>query len=314
MKKIITKIVAAAMCGCMAFSIVPSVPVWADSSRIITLGADLSDDEKETVLEFFGLDEDDLDDMEVLTITNDMEHDLLDGIVANSVIGSRTYSCAYIEPNDSDTINVKTANLTYVTSSAIYNALQTAGVEGCDVIVTAPFEVSGTGALTGIFEAYDMTGDALDEDKEELATEELIVTSDLEEEYGEEAAEMLTAVKQDIASESDELSEDEIQEIIEEKAEEYNITLSEDDIEKVSSIMDSIQDMDYDVDSFSQQASEIIDSASEVVQSEGFQSFFSGIINWFKKLFGMAVDTYEENGGDTSIFDEIDTSVFDFDN
>ncbi len=318
MKTSLKKSIALLMAASVALGAAPSVTARADSSsKIVTLGEDLSDSQRETVLDFFGLDEDDLDDMEVLIIDNEMEHDLLDDVVASSVIGTKTYSCAYIQPNDSEVINVKTANLTYVTSSAIYNALQTAGVEGCDVIVTAPFEVSGTGALTGIFEAYDMTGDSLDEDKESLAAQELVMDSSLEETYGDDAADMITDIKSEVVSSGTTLSEDEIASIVSEKAANYGISLSDEDTQTITSFAQTLQDMDYDSSSFTQQAEDIISSVSDSIssgESSGIMGFFQKIINWFKKLFGLAQDAVESSSGDaSSIFDNIDTSVFDFD-
>lgn len=316
LKRILSGVLAITLCMCAA----PAVTARADSTnRIVTLGEDLSDEQRETVLDFFGLDEDDLEDMDVITIDNDMEHDLLDGIVASSIIGTKTYSCAYIQPNSGDVINVKTANLTYVTSSAIYNALQTAGVEGCDVIVTAPFAVSGTGALTGIFEAYDLAGESLDDAKEDLAAQELIMDSDLEEAYGESAADMVTEIKNEVASSDTTLTKDEIAEIIGAKAKEYGVTLSQEDAETLASFAEKLQGLDYDSSSFSEQAEEIINTVSEEVsdkakESGGFWNFFQSIIDWFKSLFGMAKDAAEESGTDVdSIFDNIDTSVFQFD-
>jgi uncharacterized protein YpuA (DUF1002 family) len=140
----------------MALSL--DITAYADSSRIVTLGANLNEEQKEKVLSFFGLTESDLDNMDVIYVNNKQERQYLEGIVADDVIGTKTYSCSYIEPTTSGGINVKTANLTYVTSSILYNTLQTAGVENCNIIVTAPFPVSGTGALTGIFLAFDNAG------------------------------------------------------------------------------------------------------------------------------------------------------------
>ena len=41
----------------------------------------------------------------------------------------------------------------------IASALTTAGVENCDVKAASPFDVSGTGALTGAMKAYEVATD-----------------------------------------------------------------------------------------------------------------------------------------------------------
>lgn len=50
------------------------------------------------------------------------------------------------------------------------NALATAGITDAKVLISAPFPVSGTGALTGIYKAYeDMTGVSLNDLAKNLA-------------------------------------------------------------------------------------------------------------------------------------------------
>ena len=266
-------------------------PVYADSQRIITLGADLSDEQRQTVLAFFGVSEEDLSTIDVITITNEDEHDVLDGIVANNVIGTHTYSCAYIEPTFGSGINIKTANLTYVTANSLYNALQTAGVENCNLVVTAPFEVSGTGALTGVFKAYEQQGKALDEDKQELAAEELIIDAQLENTYGEDSTNLVTDVKGEIVDTPDKLDAVEIQEIIESKAEEYDIELDEDDTASLVSLMEKLQTMEYDTDTFKQKLDEIQSNVEE--KAEQGKGVLAKIGNFFKILlyivFGGAI-------------------------
>ena len=229
-----------------------AIPVYADSQRIITLGADLSDEQRETVLSFFGVTEDDLNTIDVITVTNKDEHDVLDGIVTNDVIGTHTYSCAYIEPTLSGGINIKTANLNYVTSNSLYNALQTAGVQNCNLIVTAPFKVSGTGALTGVFKAYENQGEGLDEEKQELAAEELIIDAQLENVYGEISSDIVSDAKDEVVNNDSELSTEEIQEIVESKAADYGVELTDDDMAGLVGILEKLQTMEYDANTFKQ--------------------------------------------------------------
>ena len=74
----------------------------------------------------------------------------MEGIASEEQIGTRTYSCSYVQPTSDGGIQVKVANLTYVTSSMIASTLTTSGVENCNVVAASPIAVSGTGALTGI--------------------------------------------------------------------------------------------------------------------------------------------------------------------
>ena len=300
LKKACASMVAAAL----VLALLPASAFADSSSTIVTLGADLTSDQQATVLEFFGLTESDLENMEVITVTNSDEREYLEGTVSDSIIGTKTLSCSYIQLTDSGGIEVETANLTYVTKSAIYNALQTAGVENCTAVVTAPYDVSGTGALTGIFLAVEQaTGEELDEEKKAAATEELVETSDLEETYGSDVAGVISDVKDQVVSATEDLSTDEISALVEETASDYGVSLSDSDLASITSLVENIQGLDYDTSAFSDTLSGIAGDSSGVLAS--IKSFFAGIASFFKGLFG--------GSSSSSILDSLDTDVFELD-
>ena len=300
LKKACASMVAAAL----VLALLPASAFADSSSTIVTLGADLTSDQQATVLEFFGLTESDLENMEVITVTNSDEREYLEGTVSDSIIGTKTLSCSYIQLTDSGGIEVETANLTYVTKSAIYNALQTAGVENCTAVVTAPYDVSGTGALTGIFLAAEQaTGEELDEEKKAAATEELVETSDLEETYGSDVAGVISDVKDQVISATEDLSTDEISALVEETANDYGVSLSDSDLSSITSLVENIQGLDYDTSAFSDTLSSIAGDSSGVLAS--IKSFFSSIASFFAGLFG--------GGSSSSILDNLDTDVFELD-
>ena len=321
MKKKFTAMVLAFVC---VFTSV--MPVYADTTEIVTLGNDLSDDQKEKVLDFFGLTDEDLNTKQVITVTNDDERQYLEGKVSDSIIGTKTYSCAYFQPTEDGGINVKTANLTYVTKNTLYNALQTAGIENCNLIVTAPFQVSGTGALTGVFMAFESTGQELDEYKKDLASEELVETADLEKEYGEDVTNMVSDIKEEVIETPDALSGDDIKGIVEQKAKEHNITLKDEDTNKIVELTQKLQKLEYDANAFTSQLKKTetsLDNAGKAVSSTatGFfgkvKQFFVNIINWFKNLFSGNNKSNKSNkateGTESSIFDNVNTDVFKYD-
>ena len=310
LRKYLNAALAAVVAVVLALAIAPAAAFADSSSRIVTLGADLTDAQRETVLSFFNLTEEDLEDMEVIEVNNTQEREYLEGVLDDSIIGYKTLSCAYIQITSSGGINVETANLTYVTKSTIYNALQTAGIENCNVVVTAPYEVSGTGALTGIFLAFEADGTELDEDKKEAATEELVATAELEETYGSEVAEVISDVKNEVTSSSEDLSSDEISELVEETASDYSISLSEDDLATIVSLIETIQQLDYDVNAFANTLSGLSESADGILGA--IQSLFSGIVDFFKNLFASLTGGDSTSDSD-SILDSLDTDVFELD-
>ena len=219
--------------------------VQADSSNVVTLGANLTQEQKTSMYEYFGTS---ADQVETIEVTNADERKYMEGIASEEQIGTRTYSCSYVEPTSDGGIQVKVANLTYVTSSMIASTLTTSGVENCNVVAASPIAVSGTGALTGIMMAYETaSGETLDEGQKAAATEELVTTGELADAVGDEAA---TGIMNDVKEQviGDGLTDpSEIQDAVTEAAKTYNITLTEDQMNKIISLMENISQYDYDV-------------------------------------------------------------------
>lgn len=309
------KLIAIIMTLAITLSVFSPVS-FADSTKIVTLGADLSDEQKQTVLDFFGID--DLGAVQAIEVNNAEEHDTLGEFVPAAQIGTKTYSCAYIEPTSSGGINVKTANLTYVSNQTLANALMTAGIQNCNLIVTAPFPVSGTGALTGVYKAYDSMGKKLDDDKKVVATQELLVTSEMEEIYGDDINQVITEIKDEVIEETKGMSDDEIRGVIKAKADQYNVTLSDDDVEKILDLIKKIQLLDYDTDAFKSKINETLEAISENGGGalETVKNFFSNVVSFIKGIFNKGDDSNtgsDNQDSDGSIFDNIDTDVFNFD-
>ena len=178
-------VIAALLCS-LCLTAGGAVPAMADSARVVTLGADLTQDQKDTMMRYFKTD---ASQVQILTITNQDEREHLGDYIPLEQIGTRTLSCAYVKPTQSGGIKVRTANLNYVTGNMIANALSTAGVTNCEAVAACPYEVSGTGALTGVIMAYESaSGQKLDSTKKDLATKEVVVTGDLAQQVGNDNA------------------------------------------------------------------------------------------------------------------------------
>ncbi|MDO5589816.1 MAG: DUF1002 domain-containing protein [Lachnospiraceae bacterium] len=251
----------------------------ADSSKVVTLGTNLSADQKKSMYEYFGTSEDKVDTIEV---TNEDERKYMEGIASEAQIGHKTFSCSYVEPTTSGGIQVKVANLTYVTSSMIASTLSTSGVENCNVVAASPIEVSGTGALTGIMMAYESaSGEKLDEGKKEAATEELVATGELADDVGQDkATELMNGVKEDVIEDGIK-DKDDIEDKVEEKANDVGVNLTDEQKDKIVSLMEKISQYDYDVKSLQQTLNNLEG------KSEGF---FSKIASSIKGLFGGSSD------------------------
>lgn len=249
--------------------------VRADSSKVVTLGANLTDSQKNSMYEYFGTSS---DKAEVIEVTNADERKYLEGVAPDEQIGTRTYSCSYVEPTTSGGIQVKVSNLTYVTSSMISSTLLTSGVENCNVVAASPIEVSGTGALTGIMMAYEKaTGTTLNDDQKAAATDELVTTGDLANDIGQDKAEnVMNDVKKDVI-EGKLTDADDIQNAVENAAKDNNVTLTQEQIDKISDLMKNISQYDYDVKALKNTLDNIDGKSS---------GFFSNLWSSIKGIFG----------------------------
>lgn len=244
--KLFKKISAVALSLAIAFGASATVfadKVEADKDAVITLGANLKPNQKKEILDYFGADE---SFPKIIYINNQMERKYLSGIAPDEQIGHVTMSSSYVTPTKDGGINVKTSNITWVTSSMIASTLLTAGVENANVVAAAPFPVSGTGALTGIIVAFEKsTGENLTEEKKKIANKELVTTGNLADEIGKDKA---TGIINDSKKEviKDKLTSDkDIEKAVKEVANEYNVTLSTGDINIVVNLLKDISAQNY---------------------------------------------------------------------
>ena len=244
MKKV--KSAAALLCSACLVLSGTAVPTMADSMKVVTLGADLSQDQKNTMMKYFNVDS---SQVQILTVTNQDERDHLSAYVPIEQIGTRTVSCAYVKPTQSGGIKVRTANLNWVTCNMIATSLSTSGVKNCEVVAACPFEVSGTGALTGIQMAYETaTGEQLDSTKKELATEEMVVTGNLADEVGKnDATTVMNNSKMQVIKDNVQ-NADEIYNIVVNVAQQNNVNLDSDQINKIVELLKQIAQQDYNYD------------------------------------------------------------------
>lgn len=276
------RITAASLAMVMCLS---SFAYAASGDRYLSLGADLSSSQKETVLKLLGVSN--IDDCNVSYVTNAEEHQYLDGHVSSAAIGTNALSSVLIEENSSDDINVCIYNINYCTEGMYKNALATAGVKGADVVVAGPYEISGTAALVGTVKLYEkMTGEDVSDDVIDGSVEELTTTGDIGEEVGDKSAveEVIASVKEDLADNPD-MSASEIEEAIKEAADKAGISLSQDNINKIRDMLQKLQDLDIDWSNVKNQSASILKDIRNALDTDEARGFFAKIVDWVKSFF-----------------------------
>ena len=229
----------------LALTIGCAVPAMADSRRVVTLGADLTQDQQNTMMKYFGVSADTVD---IIYINNNDEREHLGSYVPLEQIGTKTFSCALVAPTTKGGIQVKTANLSWVTCNMIASTLSTSGVTNCQVVAASPFEVSGTGALTGVIMAYETASDVtLDEEKKDLANEELVTTGNLADAVGQSKATAVINETKLQVIENNVTDIGEINNIVNNVSNNYNVTMSQDQSDEIAALMQKIAQQDYDI-------------------------------------------------------------------
>lgn len=266
----------------------------------LALGADLSEEQRNTVLSLMGIDAAGLNNYDVVYVNNSEEHQYLDSYVESSKIGSKSWSSVVIVKRDKGNgLNISTKNITYCTVGMYKNALTTAGITDADIIVAGPKPISGTAALVGIFKAYEeMSGEKVQDNVVDAALHELVVTGQLEDAIdgltNEEVEEFIAYIKSVIA-EKGLTDESSINQAIDDACKKYGVTLDDTERQKIVDLLLKITSLGIDLNGLVDYASSLYNSfknggssSSGILSTVGnaIGSIFSAIGNFFKGLFG----------------------------
>lgn len=256
----------------IAITLLFSVPTicFADAVEgdvIVSLGENLTEQQKNEMLTELEVPE----NAQMITVSNKEEHDYLGEFIPKSQIGSRAISSASITMGAKDSgLEVQTNHITWVTDEMYINALNTAGVKDAAIRISAPFDVSGTAALTGIMKAYEATTNKeIPEEIKKMANEEMVKTAQLGDSIGaDNAAALMGKVKDEIAK-NEPKTEADLRALIEQVAAELGITLTSSELDALVDFFNQLKGMDIDWNQVKEQFKEI----STFLQTEEGQSF-----------------------------------------
>ena len=295
---------------------VPALAVNEGEARAV-VGADLTEDQILNVYGQFGIVRGSVPELKV---TNAEERDYLEGLVSESIIGTRSISCIYIKVLGANKgLSVTTNNISWCTEDMYKSALMTAGIYDAEVKVGAPFPVSGTAALTGIYKAYeDITGVKLDADAKSVAADELVITAELadalesagvdtsnlsedmvaEEIANADAVAIVNELKL-ILDETKNMTDEQLRAQIVEIAGEYGYTISDEYIDRLISLCRSMEGLSISeltdkVEQFKSGVAKFRDTMDTVHEyadkaatfGQRVANFFRTIGDFFSRIFG----------------------------
>ena len=237
--KRITAFILTVLCICSMGS---AFAYEAGEARVV-IGANLDQEQVAAVYKHFGIER---GSVEELIVTNADERDYLEGLVDEKKIGNVALSCVYITLlEEGSGLSISTNNINWCTEQMYINALTTAGITDARVMVSAPFAVSGTAALTGVYKAYeDMTGQTLSTLAKSVGVEELVLTGQLAEYIGSEEAAALINELKNILDITESMSDSDVKNEIKKLAEQYNVQVTEAQIEQILDLCRQMEKLD----------------------------------------------------------------------
>lgn len=276
----------------------------AVGDSIAILGEDLTDAQREALLAEFGVEEDTL----ILTITNKEEHETLGNIVPSGKIGSKAISSAMITYTEKGSgLDITTSeHITYITKQNYADALITAGITDAKIQISAPYDVSGTAALTGIMKAYETSsGATIDPEVKEAVNEEVLLsvtigdelasqaeksgqdTETAKNEAQKKASDIVSDIKVTISEQKPETRE-QIETIVTDTLQRYEVSLSDETYAKLVSLFDKMRTLDIDWDTVASniknKANQVMDTVTDFVNSEEGQGFLNTLKGWFERF------------------------------
>lgn len=297
------KTIAAVLTLLLCFLILPSAafadeegePVLTpaeDGSEVrVTIGANLDETQIAQIYKDFGVERGSVAE---IIVTNADERAYLEGIAPERKIGSVALSCIYIRTlPEGEGLKISTNNINWCTSEMYMNALVTAGITDAEVKVSAPFDVSGTAALTGIYKAYeDITGTTLSEIAKTIGVEELVTTGELAEYIGSEEAIQIVNELKKILDQTQNMTDDEVRAEIKSIAEAYNVSITDAQVEQLLKLCRSLEKLDIkqlqdklvSLTKTLEGAKKVESKLSEFANS--IKTFFGKIGDFFSRLFG----------------------------
>ena len=266
--------------------------------EILSFGSSLNQREEAALRDYFGVS----DEMEAIYVDNETAIKQL-GLAPDALDDYKGgwYSSAYVKLTDQGGINVSSKNVSLVTNEMFANALITSGILNCEVIVSAPFMVTGESALAGILAgAEEIMGESLSEENKVVAKEEIDTTLEIADEIlnnpdneinsssdsSTVASGIINDIKQQVIKDSPNSTQ--IEQIIVNVTNNYGVELSEESTERIANLMEDVNKLDIDYKDIKETMKNIGDSISESLKEAGVKLKESGILekigNWFVDL------------------------------
>lgn len=254
----------------------------------------------------------DIADMDDVASTPALGEDLIKYLGYGSGNTASMISSVLVQKDNNSGVNVDIItpeNITTITAQQYTNAAITAGVEDVNIEVAAIRPVTGESALTGVYKALEVNGEELDQERMEVAQEELEATSeiaddaDLDEEESGRFDGVIVDIKQqlaDIKDRTDQLAtREEIEQIINDALAKYDLqnVISIDNINILINYFENYQntsaiDSEQVREQLNQFANDLGNKIGEVWQDAEESGLLDRIANFFREIVSSIMELF----------------------
>jgi uncharacterized protein YpuA (DUF1002 family) len=222
----------------------------------------------------------DLNGVSAKVITADEVNKISSTITGKYYNSEQIFSSALVDLNDNDNLEVSVdkSTITTITGDMYLSALKSAGITSGHVYVTSPVTATGESALAGIMNSYEVATDVEIPDtvkeaaNNEIYTQaEIVKTSNVS---ADDLSKLVDDVKETVQEENV-TDHQTIVNIINNYTVNYNVNITDSDIENLADSIEQIQNVQGDINNYQSEVSDVLNSTD----NESVTGFIDGLFN-----------------------------------
>ena len=205
--------------------------------------------------------------------------------ISSSITGkyynsNQIYSSALVDLNDNDNLEVSVdkSKITTITGDMYLSALKSVGITAGHVYVTSPVTATGESALAGIMNSYEVVTDVeIPDTVKEAANNEIYTQAEIVENSNvsaDDLSKLVDDVKETVEEENV-TDHQTIVNIINNYTINYNINITDSDIENLADSIEQIQNVQGDINNYQAEVSDVFNNTD----SDSVTGFLDGLFN-----------------------------------
>lgn len=249
----------------LAMAVIPTGFAASADQVVITYGETtyMNQQYKSIVDDYFaGKTNVDINDVDSKVITAGDVNEISSGYSGKMYNSNQIVSSALLDLNQNGEITVDVDNsITTISPQMYMSALKTAGIQGGHVYVTSPVSATGESALAGIMDCYEEATDVeIPDNVKEAANQEITTQAEIMNNSNvsaDDLSKLVDDVKEKV-NEENITDHATIVNIIIDYSREYNINITDNDIENLADTIEEVQAVQDDANAYKEQISDVV--------------------------------------------------------